>query len=53
MEIIGAKRINTHGGSMRYTIGRKKISNKPIKFLSTRGNQLFVLDSELRVIALD
>lgn len=42
--------INTLNGK---TIGRKKISNKPIKFLSTRGNQLFVLDSELRVIALD
>ena len=35
------------------TVGRKKISSNPIRYVSTRGNQLFALDSELRMFALD
>ena len=35
------------------TVGREKISSNPIRYVSTRGNQLFALDSELRMFALN
>ena len=35
------------------TVGREKISGNPIRYVSSRGNQLFALDSELRMFALN